>query len=211
MGEEEAVEPVALSFPTPTLDCDHDALDRGPDGWLRAYHGTGVRNIRRFHPLWGDVGPHFGTPLAANQKAEAKLTYPPFDPDLPGSILNSPEYEAERLAKGYVSGLVYPVDLDVRNPLRVADECSIVPNFMNWYCSSVAQRSGVGDCAAIRAAEAREDFDRSRRLFIEAAEVLGYDGIVYANEVEGRGGDSVIPFRSEQIRFRFSPRESRFG
>ena len=79
---------------------------------------------------------------------------------------------------------------------------------MNWYSSSVAQRSGIGDPAMIRAAEQREDYDRARRLFIEDAEALGYDGIVYANDVEGRGGDSLIPFRQEQIRFRFHARMS---
>lgn len=38
-------------------------------------------------------------------------------------------------------------------------------------------------------------------------EAEGYDGIVYANHIEGRGGDSVIPFRPEQIRLPFAARE----
>ena len=102
-----------------------------------------------------------------------------------------------------MNGVVFPVDLNVSNPLRISDHSGIVPNFMNWYPSSVAQRSGIGDTSIMRSAEQREDYDSARRLFIEAAEALGYDGIVYANDVEGRGGDSLIPFRQEQIRFRF--------
>ena len=102
-----------------------------------------------------------------------------------------------------MNGSVFRVDLNIRNPLRVMDDCTIVPNSMNWYPSRVAQRSGIGDAAVLQAAEERGDFDRARRLFIDAAEKLEYDGIVYANEVEGRGGDSLIPFRHEQIRFRF--------
>ena len=102
-----------------------------------------------------------------------------------------------------MNGSVFRVDLNIRNPLRVMDDCTIVPYSMNWYPSRVAQRSGMGDAAVLQAAEERGDFDRARRLFIDAAEKLGYDGIVYANEVEGRGGDSLIPFRHEQIRFRF--------
>ena len=188
------------------VDCEYDSLDRSPDGWLRAYHGTGAADIRRFRPLWGDIGPHFGTPMAANRKAENSFKYPPFDPRLPSTVLNSPEYVAERLDKTYVNGVIFPVDLNIKHPLRVCDDHKIVPNFMNWYPSSVSQRSGIGEPATLRAAEDRENYERARRLFIDAAEALGYDGIVYANEVEGRGGDSLIPFRSEQIRFRFEPR-----
>lgn len=187
----------------PIVDCEHDALDRAPDGWLRAYHGTGTADIGRFRPLWGDIGPHFGTPLAANRKAESSFKHPPFEPLVCSSLWDSPECEAERREKTYMNGMVFPMDLNIRNPIRVCDDCNVVPNFMNWYASRVAERSGIGDAAMMRAAEAREDYERARRLFIEAAEDLGYDGIVYANEVEGRGGDSLIPFRSEQIRFRF--------
>jgi hypothetical protein len=187
----------------PNVDCEYDALDRAPDGWLLAYHGTGATHIRRFRPRWGDIGPHFGTPLAANRRAERSFKSPPFDPLVPSSVWESPEAEAERIARTYMNGSVFPVDLNIRNPLRVMDDCTIVPNFMNWYPSRVAERSGIGDAAVLRAAEEREDYDRARRLFIDVAEKLGYDGIVYANEVEGRGGDSLILFRHEQVRFRF--------
>lgn len=189
----------------PIVDCEYDALDRAPDGWLRAYHGTGTADISRFRPQWGDIGPHFGTPLAANRKAESSFRYPPFDPLACSSVWDSPECEAERLERTHMNGVVFPVDLNIRNPVRVCDDCGIVPSFLNWYPSSVAQRSGIGDPAVLRAAEAMENYERARRLFIESAEALGYDGIVYANEVEGRGGDSLIPFRSEQIRFRYQP------
>ena len=171
----------------PLVDCEHDALDRAPDGWLRAYHGTGTADISRFRPLWGDIGPHFGTPLAANRKAESSFKYPLSDPLMRSSVWHSQDCVAERLKGTYMNGVVFPVDLNIRNPVRVGDDCGIVPNFLNWYPSSVAQRSGIGDPVALRAAEASESYDRARRLFIEAAEALGYDGIVYANEVEGRG------------------------
>lgn len=193
-----------------SVDREHDALERGHDGWITAYHGTGASQIRRFLPRWGDIGPHFGTPLAANRRAERSFKYPPFDPLVPSEMWNSPESEAERIAMTYMNGSVFPVDLNIKKPLRVMDDCTIVPNFMNWYPSRVAERSGVSDAPVLRAAEQREDYDRARRLFIEAAEQLGYDGIVYANEVEGRGGDSLIPFRHEQIRFRFqAPRSDK--
>ena len=185
------------------VDCEHDALERGPDGWIAAYHGTNATHIRQFLPLWGDIGPHFGTPLAANRRAERSFVYPPFDPLVPASVWDSPESKAVRIARTYANCSVFPVYLNIKNPLRVMDDCDIMPNFMNWYPSRVAQRSGVGDAAVLQAAEEREDFERARRLFIDAAEKLGYDGIVYANEVEGRGGDSLMPFRQEQIRFRF--------
>jgi hypothetical protein len=187
----------------PMVDHEHDSLDRGPDGWWRAYHGTGASHIRRFLPLWGDIGPHFGTPLAANRRADRSFVYPPFNPVLQRSARYSPDSEPEWLKTAYMNGVVFPVDLNISNPLRVSDHCGVVPNFMNWYPSSVAQRSSIGDPSIMRSAEQRENYDWARRLFIEAAEALGYDGIVYANDVEGRGGDSLIPFRQEQIRFPF--------
>lgn len=187
----------------PIVDCEYDVLDRCPDGWLRAYHGTGTAEITRFLPSWGDLGPHFGTPLAANRRAEHAYKYPPFDPTVPSMVWDSPEAEAERLLRTYMNGVLFAVDLNIRNPIRVRDDCDVVPNFMNWYPSSVAKRAGVGDPSIMHAAETRQDYERARRLFIEAAEALGHDGVVYANESEGRGGDSLIPFRSEQIRFRF--------
>ena len=187
----------------PSVDCDYDVINRSPDGWLQAYHGTGTVDIKRFRPSWGDVGPHFGTPFAANRKAQNSFCYPLFDPHVPSAAWNSSAAEVERLERTYVNGVIFPVELNIRNPMRVRDDCDTVPSFLNWYSSSVAERSGVGDPMTIRAAEARGDYHRARRLFIDAAEALGYDGIIYANEVEGRGGDSLIPFRSEQIRFRF--------
>ena len=59
-------------------DCEYDALDRSHDGWVRAYHGTGRSDIRTFRASWGDIGPHFGTPLAANRSAEESFMRPPF-------------------------------------------------------------------------------------------------------------------------------------
>ncbi len=111
----------------------------------------------------------------------------------------------------YMNSSVFPVDLNIKNPLRVIDDCTIVPNFRSCFSSEMAERFGVGDAAVLRAAEEMADYDCARQLFIDYAMKLGFDGIVYANEVEGRRGDSLIPFRHEQIRFRFQVQISDAG
>ena len=111
----------------------------------------------------------------------------------------------ERMATGILGGeKIFPVLLRIINPVRVSDPGSFsedrLVRIKKDLIRNFATRDQVSKIQMVRTIE------ELRKCLIE----LGYDGVVYKNNVEGPGADSYIPIVGpEQIRSVFSDQESK--
>lgn len=150
---------------------------------LVVFHGTKAdEDFTSFKPGYAEVGFHFGTPEAANQRLEH---------------LN--EYVSGRTGPDRV----YPVFLSIKHPLELRDDGY-------WSADKVrrlAVEKGVldGNDDALRAAtngpfRNSKDLAAARDAVVKALEAKGYDGIKYTNDAEARGSTSWVAFRPEQVK-----------
>lgn len=150
-----------------------------------AYHGTRA-SFSTFKPKWRspELGFHFGSIAQA-------AFFAGYCPDR---------------RRGSV-GVIMPVYLRIENPIRMFDIFErgrrSAENVARWlHRDGLLREKGREEILRARSAgEAGE-------LAIRAIEVLGYDGIVYANEWEGGDSetneDSYVVFRPEQIKSIFN-------
>jgi hypothetical protein len=174
-----------------------DMLSGAPKG-IRAYHGSG-RGLSggRFdpalaHPSAG-LGPHFGTPEQASNFARAR------------SEVNG------------TSGRVYPVDLDIQNPVDL-------PDLFTWYPHQIASRiehqypehQGVLDAVEAAGTALKElhpwqwfETDEGSMTLLNATRDAlrsamidrGIDGIRYTNKMAGEGaGTSYMAIKPGTVR-----------
>lgn len=158
---------------------------------LVVYHATRTAPTR-FKNLYGlGIYGHFGTLESAHDKAE---------------------HDREEGKAGGAS--IMPLYLAIRNPLRMSD-IHFDQEYGAWAEELVKRRALTKDELPVAYAEryAYRPGKADARLVKELVEKLkakGYDGIVYANRIEGVG-DSWIPFYPTQIKSaianrRFNPR-----
>jgi len=123
-----------------------------------------------------------------------------------GFHFGTPEQANARAVLGGESGRVIPVYLRIRRPLRM-------PDLHDWAPDAVASELVSLGVVTPGEADAAQLVDREQVRGWLAAK--GYDGIVYANETEGGGGDSYVVFDSSQVKSayatRFRPGSPRFG
>ena len=160
---------------------------------LKVYHGT-TEDFDSFEE--GDLGYHFGTKEQANNRI--------------GSI----NISGRNIGKNFSEGSnIIPAYLNLKNPLRLNDigefgdvkeiynELKKYPEFKdapNPMKDSAKTDSETG-VISISISEQFTDPQIIKDYLIEK----GYDGIVYANKVEGEG-DSYIAFNPEQIKSQFN-------
>ena len=148
---------------------------------IRLFHGTGFA-FDDFRFDGQGLGPHFGTLEQANAVAE--------DHRILGNAPN-----------------IRPVDLLVKNPLRLDDKGLDIPGLL------AEQLEAKGLIPSGRAVKIGASIFDGKMTDAQAFEELrvainkaGYDAVVYANRYEG-SGDSYIPLWSDQIRSAFSETE----
>lgn len=155
---------------------DSKVVDRdgAPQIW---YHAT-LASFDEF--AVGDVGFHFGSIEQAAQRM--------------GKILEFQEYECGQREGGEN---IIPVYLSIQNPLFMDDvgdwdNPEIVSAFVT---DMIAQSQTFAAAYDLAISELSPE-----PTFTEIFEKMGYDGIVYENIAEGRGHDSWIAFRADQVK-----------
>lgn len=139
--------------------------------------------LRCFHGSMGDIdefftGSHFGDIEAANVRLQVKA-------------------ELGRDFRRSNDGIVYPVYLSIKKPLRVIDDGGLRDGY--------DLTDAAFEVEAIDQTQHRQITDTGspgiakRRLF-DILSREGYDGMVYENTCEGIG-DSWLVFRADQVRF----------
>lgn len=147
---------------------------------ITAYHGTGF-DFGDTYTAEG-LGPHFGTIEQANAVAE--------DHRILGNAPN-----------------VRPVDLELKNPLRLDDRgidnaALLAKQLEEKGILPKGRADQLGASMFDKKLDGTEAFGEMR----DAIKKAGYDSVVYANKYEGKG-DSYIPLWPEQIRSQFSKSE----
>lgn len=206
-----------------------DSTVRDESGKLRPlFHGT-HSDFKKFGQ--GDLGYHFGTEKAANERiGKALADVFPEQVDAHRAFEAFPEIRGSMppASRGALEGLVdgartLPTFLDLKNPLRMRDVgpwdnpeevlFALPPKVLKELPKSVGQ--------AVDAYKAWEnDYSGPARKFDDAKapqakkaltaireglKSIGYDGVVYKNEFEGKdGNDSYIAFDNKQIMAAFA-------
>lgn len=100
-------------------------------------------------------------------------------------------------ANGEGSGATYPVELDIKNPFRIEDDGLNSPGTVGPHLWYMLDRAGYNP----------EQFYKMRadgtlpRALDDLLSQHGYDGLVYKNKFEGKGGkDSFIATRPNTVR-----------
>lgn len=175
---------------------------------VRAYHGT-IANFDAFDPRrTGDIGMHFGTAEQADTASKNAW---------------SRQYEEGSNVIPVLLKIRHPLrvkdmfsTLRTRYINRAKQWCLLTPGFLPNQedhaaiydaakAADKARRKAGGEWGALRGNNAAEQLqlkDADRRFWqaIEASlKHQGYDGLIYANRVEG-GGDSYVVFDPSQVR-----------
>ena len=150
---------------------------------LRMYHVT-KNEFENFAP-----GSHFGTATAAKHRFNTL----------------SPK-EKKGFERKVDNFRTYPVYLSIKNPLKVQDlTASDESTLFNYIKQEITKESFLG-------AESRfKDFDLDyawKEGAYKALEKIGYDGVVYKNNIEDRGKYSWVIFHPDQVRFALTLSES---
>jgi hypothetical protein len=150
------------------------ASGAGDQGPIRAYHGTAAKPFDRFKRKQNDVGVHFGTAGQANDR----LAYM-------GKVENRPGEQ------GMDNARIYPVDLNIKNPLRVDDPGHWGSDNLRWAISKLADpflSDEAMDAAMRRKGNETGKVAALRDMIMRR----GYDGLVYKNTGETAG---AAPYR----------------
>ena len=184
------------------------------------YHATDAPEDFNQFERTEDIGFHFGTLKAANDRLEqtrgkrdAWLKKGPAgwyleNPDLhdpaeewaaPFNRVYPTKQEAQKALKDgfsqWENARIIPAYLRIKNPVRLS-------NLHTWEPDEVIQ--ALADKGVLTKDEAAHEW-RTRRIVdrdyvANALAAKGYDGIVYRNKTEGIGTDSYIAFHPEQIK-----------
>jgi hypothetical protein len=162
-------------------------------GGRPAYHWSPkageISEANKFHPL-----SHFGTKEQANERYAKQLSADATD-----------EWKAAHPEHG----AVMPVELDIKNPLRVQDHYRHDPEVVAALIDWTRKHGGPDETsrrmvllnegplrAAVNKASTPED---AARLIDAELQRTGHDGLVYRNAYEG-GGDSYVATRPGTVR-----------
>lgn len=145
---------------------------------LVVYHGTRAGDFDFFNTsgdgkiYGGEVGSHFGPENQANARLDQTRN------------------------RGVTDGeAVYPVYLNIRNPLRVEDR----GGFSHSNIIMQMKEQGILDYAEWESLALGGPYDAR-----DVLESKGYDGLVYSNKVEGQGEDTYVAFDPAQIKSVFN-------
>lgn len=171
-------------------------------------HG-GFRKIDDFVRKGGLAG-HFGPIDQASRRIlhqiedAGRWIDPSLDDDRGWLRDERPTEQLAKIPATYAKGArITPVFLSIKNPYRMSDvhfddaramfdELEKDGRFDSNPQALLNLSSSIFDSGL-------PEWQRMRRV-VKYLESQGYDGIVYRNNIEGRGEDSYIPFRPEQIR-----------
>lgn len=147
------------------------------------FHGT-THDFKVFER--GDVGFHFGSAVAANNRLANKFKSDDDSPVLEGAQ-------------------IIPVLLSIKRPLRLKDAGDWDnPDMVANVLGELITEDDDFEASYIAAADACVGPSIDSSAFADVLKQMGYDGIVYDNVAEG-GGDSYIAFDAAQIRFALCP------
>ena len=186
------------------------------------YHGTRADfPTEEAYPLT-----HYGL---RPQAAHERLTMGP-NGEVPDYVVQDFLTAGPGLKPGYSGTNIKRVDLNIKKPLRIADEGGSHDNILdylrlvknadgitqkeydaltdiwNYHANKNYEQGGFNS-----AKELLNDAEtKTREALIKHLESKGYDGFVYTNTVEDKGVDSFIPFRNSQVENAYG-RESKYG
>jgi hypothetical protein len=157
---------------------DSKVLDDGGRP-LVVYHGTDAdAPFTAFRTLGADIGVHFGTAKAANDR------------------INELNNWQQR---------IYPVFLRIKNPLRIDDAKGHAATQPTRLAANlVSQGILTAEEAQEVTQHAGRSIDKPREALIRLLEAKGYDGLVYRNNAEDFGSDSFVVFHPEQVKSPFN-------
>lgn len=138
---------------------------------LVCYHGT----LNTFDEFYS--GTHFGDTVAASQRVYDK--------------------KKEGYRFGGHHGLVYPVYLSIKNPLRIIDDQGLIDAYD---LARASEKVGAITPEEMKSLQAEYPSTRARRRLFALLRERGYDGFVYQNNVEGEA-DSYVIFDPQQVRY----------
>jgi hypothetical protein len=202
--EQRAARPPWLDYdvPEPSQLFANDSRASLPAIVTQGVEGAQPQGIRAYHwsPEASEIGPdnkffpmsHFGTKKAAADRYESMVPDEELLPFLSDLGEDIPQY-----------GGTFPVDLDIKNPLRVPDiidhtnptrvanmvDAALKPSFWQRLSPSHLARDVAGKSPEEAAA-----------IVDAALGKHGYDGLVYKNVIEGGGDDSYIATRPGTVR-----------
>lgn len=174
------------------------------------YHGT-MADITEFKNLSGNIGIHVGTRAAAGERLSN--TRMPTDNET-ATRLEEDFSKGDRLPLGAEEEgghNILPVYVSIKNPLRVKDtgfyDPKVFMDFLPEELKAKAMERWPSNVSKKGDQYEFSGFDRNGDVGIDIDEIrqwleydLGYDGIVYQNEVEDAGQDSYVVFNPEQIK-----------
>lgn len=144
------------------------------------YHGSNQRIVTAYLPLT-----HFGTELAANQRAVSIAT-------------------SRRAKTGEAVTWIHPVHVAIRNALEIHDDHGLEHSpikltdmlFYDYSIISSDERAQIFKAGGFGDNQSNND---AVALIVEFCARHGYDGFVYRNVHEDAGSLSWVNFYSEQV------------
>ncbi len=95
-------------------------------------------------------------------------------------------------------GQLYTIEYNIKNPLRIEDDGGLEGAIE--LAAAARRAKGITNEQYENIVKGMRSNSAGFELLRDALEKNGYDGLVYRNVVEGKGDDSLVNLRKEQLK-----------